>query len=285
MATYLLKWNPTKSPWDSLKVDVEEVRRRGLHDHRWSCGNSGRIRVGDRVFLLRTSKAPRGIIASGIVNEAPHEGRHWSPVRPKAKALYIGARFDILLDADVEPILAVERLKGGSLGEYFRRINNAPKSGLTIPGKTAAELEVIWASFLASVARPPAPALPEEVTTPEQFFEGALRQITINAYERNPAARRRCIEHYGCHCWTCGFDFEAAYGEAGQGFIHVHHLKPLAQIGATYEIDAVADLRPVCPNCHAIIHRGHKMMSADALREMLRRGGRNLSFTSARAFS
>ena len=41
----------------------------------------------------------------------------------------------------------------------------------------------------------------------------------------------------------------------GEGFIHVHHLKPLAQIGEQYELDPINDLRPVCPNCHAMLHR------------------------------
>ena len=40
----------------------------------------------------------------------------------------------------------------------------------------------------------------------------------------------------------------------GIGFIHVHHLKPLSDIGGEYQVDPVKDLRPVCANCHAMIH-------------------------------
>ena len=107
---------------------------------------------------------------------------------------------------------------------------------------------------------------PDEVALPTQFFEGATRQVSINRYERNPIARQKCIEHYGCHCSICDFDFEKIYGERGQGFIHVHHLKPLSDIGAEYQIDPIADLRPVCPNCHAMIHRGGVMFSVEELR-------------------
>ncbi len=39
------------------------------------------------------------------------------------------------------------------------------------------------------------------------------------------------------------------------GFIHVHHLKPQSSRGGEYEIDPVLDLVPVCPNCHAVMHR------------------------------
>ena len=34
----------------------------------------------------------------------------------------------------------------------------------------------------------------------------------------------------------------------------VHHLTPLSEIEEEYEVDPINDLRPVCPNCHAIIH-------------------------------
>ena len=107
---------------------------------------------------------------------------------------------------------------------------------------------------------------PDEVAIASGFFEGATRQVLINRYERNPVARAKCIEHHGCRCSVCGFDFEKIYGERGEGFIHVHHLKPLSDIGAEYQIDPIADLRPVCPNCHAMIHHGGDMLSIEELR-------------------
>ena len=87
------------------------------------------------------------------------------------------------------------------------------------------------------------------------YIEGAVRQITVNAYERNLQARAACIAHWGLACIVCDFDFEAFYGPIGRGYIHVHHLRPLAEIGTIYVLDSIADLRPVCPNCHAMIHR------------------------------
>ncbi|MGB8698791.1 MAG: HNH endonuclease, partial [Thermosynechococcaceae cyanobacterium] len=35
---------------------------------------------------------------------------------------------------------------------------------------------------------------------------------------------------------------------------HVHHIKPISEIGESYIVDPVTDLIPVCPNCHAVIH-------------------------------
>ena len=112
---------------------------------------------------------------------------------------------------------------------------------------------------------------PDEVRDSETFREGAIRRVTVNAYERDPIARQRCIEHYGYQCSVCQCDFEEVYGEIGRGFIHVHHLRPLSGIAEEYEIDPVADLRPVCPNCHAMLHRRSPPYTIDELRSLLMR--------------
>jgi len=97
--------------------------------------------------------------------------------------------------------------------------------------------------------------IPEEIPEGTLLLEGSTRQIQINVYERNPTARLLCIQHYGAKCFICKFDFQSNYGERGKGFIHVHHTKALSEIKAQYHVDPIADLRPVCPNCHAMIHR------------------------------
>ena len=102
------------------------------------------------------------------------------------------------------------------------------------------------------------------------FIEGYVSQVTINAIERNPEARKKCIEHYGTICNVCGFDFSVKYGtELGSGFIHVHHLRDISLIGKEYQIDAIKDLRPLCPNCHAMVHRTKPAMHPDKLKEII----------------
>ncbi len=116
-------------------------------------------------------------------------------------------------------------------------------------------------------------ALSEELSSnlPETFQEGAKRTITVNAYERDPKARLECIRTFGAVCTVCGFDFEKVYGKHGQGFIHVHHLTPVSQIGTTYQVDPRKDLRPVCPNCHAMLHHRSKgePLEIEALKAIL----------------
>ncbi|GGF84271.1 HNH endonuclease [Alteromonas lipolytica] len=105
----------------------------------------------------------------------------------------------------------------------------------------------------------------EEILEPEIYIEGATKKISVNAYERNPEARAKCIAHYGCKCYVCDFDFEENYGDIGRGFIHVHHEVALADIREEYQVDPIKDLKPLCPNCHGIIHRTHPPISIEAL--------------------
>jgi hypothetical protein len=110
----------------------------------------------------------------------------------------------------------------------------------------------------------------EELPPDEPLVEGAGIIVKVSAFERNLVARRRCIAHYGGTCVVCGFSFGAAYGSAADGYVHVHHLMPLASIGKEYVVDPVKDLRPVCPNCHAVIHRRQPPYSIEEVKRMLR---------------
>lgn len=113
---------------------------------------------------------------------------------------------------------------------------------------------------------------PDELSGSGDYIEGAKKRITVNAYERDPQARRACISHHGAVCKCCGFDFEKTYGEHGKGFIHVHHIRPLTTLGEGYRIDPVTELIPLCPNCHAMIHRGNESrpLAVEELRRLMR---------------
>jgi len=109
---------------------------------------------------------------------------------------------------------------------------------------------------------------PDEIE--ETLLEGAKKQIVVNAYERNPKARQECINKYGFNCFICGFNFQKNYGEIGKDFIHVHHLKPLSEIQQEYEVNPIQDLRPVCPNCHAMLHRKIPAYSIKEIQNILK---------------
>jgi 5-methylcytosine-specific restriction enzyme A len=111
---------------------------------------------------------------------------------------------------------------------------------------------------------------PDTVPPNEEYYEGSKKSVTVNSYERNTIARSKCISHYGAVCNVCKMDFSKIYGEIGNGFIHVHHLVELSSIKEEYKVHAVKDLRPVCPNCHAMLHRKKPAYSIEELIDIMR---------------
>lgn len=120
---------------------------------------------------------------------------------------------------------------------------------------------------------------PEEISEEytEELFEGIKRTITVNSYERNAKARQLCVKHWKAICAVCRFDFEKIYGEIGKGFIHVHHLTPVSQIGKTYQVDPINDLIPVCPNCHSMLHKDEPPLTIDELKLLIQTTNENNS--------
>jgi hypothetical protein len=119
--------------------------------------------------------------------------------------------------------------------------------------------------------RQTAAMFPNKIESAREYIEGACKQVTVNAYERDPKARKACLGHHGFDCGVCSFNFEAKYGERGREFIHVHHLNPMALTDGEYVLNPITDLRPVCPNCHAMLHRGDDLpLSIEELKRMLK---------------
>lgn len=132
------------------------------------------------------------------------------------------------------------------------------------------------ATYHESASQPIQPGLfnyvsPEEILETTTLIEGAICRISVNAYERNQEARRLCIEIHGTSCCICGFNFGAAYGADAQGYIHVHHVRPLSEIKSDYVVDPARDLRPVCPNCHAVLHLNGRCRSIEEVVGLLAR--------------
>ncbi len=98
--------------------------------------------------------------------------------------------------------------------------------------------------------------------------EGAVTKVLVNKYERSPRNRAACLAHYGSSCQGCGFSFAEKYGEIASGYIHVHHLVPISQIGHDYIVNPIEDLIPLCPNCHAAIHLQSPPFNLEQLRTM-----------------
>lgn len=103
----------------------------------------------------------------------------------------------------------------------------------------------------------------------------ATAQETV-VRKRSRLLREAAIEHYKSkdgklYCEVCGFCFEDHYGALGQGFIEIHHEDPIYQYSddgfERYISDAVERVKPLCANCHRMIHRnGKRPLSIEELK-------------------
>jgi 5-methylcytosine-specific restriction protein A len=174
----------------------------------------------------------------------------------------------------------------------FRRLDptftDAGRSGLPHGGQ---EDEAVWNEFAADAQRCHAvaevirqaltnaseseaiannPAEPE-VTEAE---EGRVFTAMHRARERNSAlvkARKQAaLAKLGkLACEACGFDFQARYGERGEGFIECHHAKPVHMLRPG-ERTRQADLRLLCANCHRMVHAKRHWLTIEELAAILR---------------
>lgn len=248
MNTYLLTWNPLFSKWDNIEDEIEEIAQKGFIAGRYSTGSTKRIHTGDRVFLMKLGKPPKGIIGSGWSESDVFEEVRWND--PTKMALYINVKWDVLVNFN-ETMFPIEVLKTGIYG----RVNWTPMgSGMSIPDDVAEELEIDWEKYLKHSG-----IIPHKPNTGKiddiKYYEGEVKHVSLSIFERNGVARSVCIKKYGARCSVCDLDFSEKYGGIGAGFIHVHHLRPLSEIREGYILDPVEDLRPVCPNCHAMLHQ------------------------------
>jgi 5-methylcytosine-specific restriction protein A len=267
MPAYLLTWNPKRFSWDNLGEMSDAVQNGSAVVDSWSCGNNKSIQKGDRVFLIRLGIPPKGIMGSGHVVDDSYTAPHWDAERAEQGEVcrFVDIQFDRLLDPLQDTILPRDLLNWPP----FNKVHwGTQSSGIRIADDVATELELLWSNYSEASKF----MLPDEVSFEEEVFhEGALRQITVNAFERNSAARQKCIEIHGTKCSICGIEFGSFYGEAVEGYIHVHHLKPLSEIGETYKVNPAEDLIPICPYCHAVIHSKKPPYSPEEVRGMIGR--------------
>lgn len=101
--------------------------------------------------------------------------------------------------------------------------------------------------------------------------EGRLLERRHFARERDRRLRQRKIEAHlevnpNLVCFTCGFNFQAAYGEHGLGYIECHHVVPLHASGETRT--RLSDLVLICANCHRMVHRRSPWLTPDQLLDL-----------------
>ena len=115
--------------------------------------------------------------------------------------------------------------------------------------------------------------LPQSLETIVTGTEGTKKLVYTTIAERDGKLRDAAIKEHGTTCKACNFNFGDFYGPYGLGFIHIHHLKPLAD-GARSVFPAT-DLIPLCANCHSIVHRRRdKLLSIEELKSLIASHGK-----------
>jgi 5-methylcytosine-specific restriction enzyme A len=261
MNTFLFIWNPKKWPWNDLPQAVYEANAEGRYVEDWSCAATRDISIGDRAFLMRLGVSPKGIMGSGIIISEPYEGLDWREERAKlGGTIYkINILFDVLSDL---PILSEEELISPPFPKYDWC---PPANARHIPKSIANLLESAWLRATGTTFDQP-----ETMNIKQLRLEGTKRTYLVTKYERDPKAREECLKNNGTLCQVCGFSFEVHYGAMGRGFIHVHHIVPVSEIGVQYEVDPINDLRSVCPNCHAMLHKRTPPFTIQELKDIIK---------------
>lgn len=216
--------------------------------------------VGDIVFIYRTKPFQRicymmEVVAINIPYEdSMEDSKYWGVERPVVEHGNYN-RLKLVKKSNTD------LLHLSSLKKYGMK--TAPQGPRKIHGDL---LEYILDFFDEKVFY-------DEIDNSDEYYEGAIKRISVNKYERDSTAREICIKAHGCKCNVCGLDFEKKYGELGRGFIHVHHIVPISTVGEEYKVDPIKDLIPVCPNCHAMLHRrgNDDMLSVKELQEIIQK--------------
>jgi 5-methylcytosine-specific restriction protein A len=247
--------------WDYRAV-VAQVAQSGRFLDRWHIGFCPDILPDSEAWLLLqgSNDAATGLIGHGWLTSEPYQAA--AGADSDATDWFIGVAFDSLLPLG-------EQIRPGTLREAFPGHPWDLASGpalVTLPPSSGPDLQRLWREY------GPTTAYPAEVvggTHPA----GAVSHIQVNRFERDPDARRACLAFHGTSCAACGFSFESAYGEAGTGATAVHHVVPPAMLGSGYQLDPIADLIPLCHNCHAVAHGANPALTVSELRGIILAAG------------
>jgi 5-methylcytosine-specific restriction endonuclease McrA len=133
-------------------------------------------------------------------------------------------------------------------------------------------------SFLTALASAPTKtvAVPDVEAEEISAREGAVSTRQHLHRERDSAIvaakRREVLSATGrLACSVCDFDFRQFYGDLGEEFCEVHHLRSLADADGEVET-RLDDLAVVCSNCHRMLHRSHPFLTLDQLKSKIRNG-------------
>jgi 5-methylcytosine-specific restriction protein A len=218
--------------------------------------------TGDIVYIYSTRPDSKLLFVTEVEKtnlkylQIRDDKKYWTDLDKYEKSKSgVFARLGLLRDVEQYNV-TLDKMKQNGL-------NNAPQG----PVKVRAELS----SYLRTALSNPS-EVEAKLDLVNEYLEGDEQNVLVTKYERNRQARDECLKSHGYSCVVCDFNFFDKYGKVGKNFIHVHHHIPLSKVKKTYVIDPIRDLVPVCPNCHAMLHRklsNNKYLSIAELKAMV----------------
>jgi predicted HNH restriction endonuclease len=281
MADYMAYWKTIQ-----VRMALEEAARGQAIDHAAS-EQFGKVTSGDTVWIVNIEKGTHRFLLVGRLDVGAVVGQREANRVLKARygadyEVYRASHHLLAIQGSEEP---AREIPLDLLARRLRFVSPPPKDRLTIDnGQVDAQqvralreltpetidlFEGLWRGASGRDLRRSGIEGEEHVPN-RSYLEGSAVRVLVNRYERDRRAREDCIAHRGTACAVCDFDFGRVYGRVGEGFIHVHHIVPLATLGRSYQVDGRRDLIPVCPNCHAMLHTGATPPSVERLRQIVR---------------
>lgn len=254
MKTFLFAHNPKKWNWVDLKKAIVNIQTLGKYTEPWRVVAHRQVKIGDRAYLLRLGAGitEKGVFGAGTIVSNPELRPHWDG---SSRMIYM---VDIAFDTLSEEILIPMKELREKIDYYW----SIQASGLELEESKADILATIWEGRSAKSQLDEAESV---------FEEGDAISVISRRYERNKLAREMCLDILGATCRICGFNFKEVYGDIGADFIHIHHLEELSQKAKRSTIDPLCDLIPVCPNCHAMLHKRTPVYSPEELKALIRK--------------
>ena len=255
MAAIILAWNPDRRDGWNYAAAVEHVGETGQFLTEWTVTAPDQMPAGTEVWLWLQGRTRCGLLGHGTLVAGAHHREPGAAGEPEpgghgagggplhTDTRHIAVAFDALIPSgdELPPALFADIM---------------PDIPWVAPTRPVTVLEPLLEVKIRAVWRlygPSRPSSPGHLI-PGSYPEQVTRRVQVNRFESSAEAQRICIAHHGTSCAACGLSFESTYGEAAAGFIEVHHLVPPELLGSDYQLDPVADLVPLCPNCHAMAH-------------------------------
>ena len=272
---FLSYWKPATA--------MEALENRGILEHSAS-HQYGRVSPGDRVWIV--SVLSEGLTLLGHIQVG--QVLTWEEA---AKALGTQDLWEAEFHILAEPGSGEEirKIPVNHLADRLRFVSTKGNDHLTLTDGAVNPQQLQAMRLLDPAAVPllarepsirprerqarmeqPIPPTNEQMADPT-YAEGGTILVEMTRYERDPRARQACLDHYGACCQVCEVPMDRIYGRAMTGYIHIHHIRPLAKQGTHHRVDPTHDLLPVCPNCHTYLHQEDPPISIARARTQIRK--------------